>query len=246
MFPIRDHNPSGQVPYVTYVLILANVGIFLIYWLAIPNEAKLNAFFVEWGMVPHAVTRGQNLHGLFTSMFLHVGFLHLAGNMLFLWVFGDNLEEVLGHLRYLGFYLLSGLAAAFAQIGADVSSFAPMVGASGAIAGLMGGYLLLFPRAKVDIFIIFIIFFRIIPIPAWIILGLWFAMQLYSGVSAQGDGGVAYWAHAGGFVAGVIFMLPTWLRLGGAAFWRKNHGQPAHPEAKYPTVRSSIPRVNRK
>jgi membrane associated rhomboid family serine protease len=247
MFPIRDHNPSGRVPYVTYALILLNVGIFFSYWTSMPSEARLAAFFFEWGLVPRHVTGGGDLHGLFTSMFLHGGFMHLAGNMLFLWIFGDNLEDALGHVKYLGFYLLSGLAAAAAQIGADPASFVPMIGASGAIAGVMGGYLLMFPRAKVDILIIFVIFFRIFPIPAWIMLVLWFAMQLFAGFATPGDGGgVAYWAHAGGFVAGVILMLPAWLARGGIAFWGRTHGQPPHPEATYPTVRSSIPRIRRK
>jgi membrane associated rhomboid family serine protease len=112
---------------------------------------------------------------------------------------------------------------------------------------VMGGYLLMFPRARIDILIIFIIFFRIIPIPAWIMLGLWFAMQLFAGFSSPGDGGgVAYWAHAGGFIAGVTLMVPVWLSLGGIAFWRRTEGEPPHPVATYTTVRSSIPRVRRK
>lgn len=247
MFPIRDHNPSGRVPYVTYALILVNIGIFFSYWLTIPNEPRLAMFYVEWGLVPQQVTSGAGLHGLITSMFLHGGFMHLAGNMLFLWIFGDNLEDVLGHVKYLGFYLLSGLAASTAQIGADPGSYVPMIGASGAIAGVMGGYLLLFPRAKVDVLIIFVIFFRIFPIPAWIMLGLWFAMQLVSGFSTPGDGGgVAYWAHAGGFIAGLVLMFPVWRRLGGAAFWNRTDGHPPHPEAQYLVVSSGIPRVGRR
>ena len=122
-----------------------------------------------------------------------------------------------------------------------------MIGASGAIAGVMGGYLLLFPRAKVDVLIIFGIFFRIFPVPAWVMLGLWFVMQLFSGFSTPGDdGGVAYWAHAGGFMAGVVLMVPAWRRLGGARFWGQNHGMPPHPEATYSTVRSHIPRTSRR
>lgn len=139
MFPIRDHNPSGRVPYVTYTLILLNIGIYLTYSLNIPSEMQLAAFYGDWGMVPRQVMAGENLTGMFTSMFLHGGLMHLAGNMLFLYIFGDNLEDVLGHARYLGFYLLSGLAAAGLQILADPASGAPMIGASGAIAGVMGG-----------------------------------------------------------------------------------------------------------
>lgn len=247
MFPIRDHNPSGRVPYVTYGLILLNVGIFASYWLNIPTEPKLAMFFVDWGLVPRRVMAGIGLETVFTSMFLHAGFMHLAGNMLFLYIFGDNLEDILGHLRYAGFYLLSGLAAAALQIVADPSSGVPMIGASGAIAGVMGGYLLLFPRAKVDILIIIVIFFRIFPIPAWVMLMVWFGMQLFSGFSTPGDGGgVAYWAHAGGFIAGLLMMVPVWLGLGGAAFWNRTHGLPPHPQAQYPTVKSGIPRVSRR
>ena len=247
MFPIRDHNPSGRVPYVTYALILANVVVFLSYWLVIPSEAQLSMFFVEWGVVPQRVIWGEGLKGLFTSMFLHAGFMHLAGNMLFLWIFGDNLEDILGHMRYFGFYILSGLAAAGLQIFADPGSPVPMVGASGAIAGVMGGYVLLFPRARIDVLIIFVIFFRIFPIPAWVMLGLWFGLQLFSGFATPGDeGGVAYWAHAGGFIAGVAMMFPVWQSMGGTGFWSRNHGQPPHPQAQYVFARSSIPRVTRR
>ncbi|WP_050527621.1 rhomboid family intramembrane serine protease [Pseudorhodobacter aquimaris] len=247
MFPIRDHNPSGRTPYVTYALILTNIGVFFSYWLAMPSDTQLSILFINWGLVPRLVMGGEGLHGIFTSMFLHAGLMHLAGNMLFLWIFGDNLEDALGHGRFFGFYILSGLAAAALQILADPASLIPMVGASGAIAGVMGGYLLLFPRAKVDILIIFVIFFRIIPIPAWIMLGLWFAMQVFNGVSIPGEeGGVAYWAHAGGFIAGLLMMVPLWQKLGGTAFWHRNHGLPPHPIAKYDTVVSSIPRTGRR
>ncbi len=247
MFPIRDHNPSGRTPYVTYALILLNVGIFASYWLTLPGEQQLAMFFIDWGLVPRRVMAGNGLETLVTSMFLHGGFMHLAGNMLFLYIFGDNLEDILGHTRYLGFYLLSGLAAAALQVASGPYSPVPMVGASGAIAGVMGGYLLLFPRAKVDVLIIIVIFFRIFPVPAWIMLGIWFAMQLFNGFSIPGDeGGVAYWAHAGGFIAGVLLMLPAFWRLGGTAFWNRTHGAPPHPEATYTLSKSSIPRVGRR
>ena len=123
-----------------------------------------------------------------------------------------------------------------------------MVGASGAIAGVMGAYLLLYPKAKVDILVIFIVFFRIFPIPAWILLGLWFALQFFGGLSADPNtGGVAYWAHAGGFIAGVVLAVPIWLRRGGTAFWDRTEGHPPHPEATYPRVNSSrIPKVRRR
>ena len=247
MFPIRDHNPSGRTPYVTYALIAANVVIFLGYWLALPSEEALNAFFFRFGLVPAAVTSGQGWAGFLTSMFLHGGWMHLFGNMLFLYIFGDNLEDLMGHLGFLVFYLAAGLAAAAGQVLADPWSPLPMVGASGAIAGVMGGYLLLFPRAKVDVLIIFVIFFRIFPIPAWIMLGLWFGLQLISGLSAPSDmGGVAYWAHSGGFLAGLVFTLPFWLRKGGPAFWSVTHGQPPHPHPDYALQRSRIPVVRRR
>jgi len=247
MFPIRDHNPSERVPFVTYALILANVAVFLLTLPAQGSEAALIRLYNDYALIPAEVTRGQDLGTILTSMFMHGGFLHLAGNMLFLWIFGDNLEEQFGHLGFTLFYLAGGAAAAAAQIAADPFSRVPMVGASGAIAAVMGGYLVLFPRAKVDVLIIFVVFFRIIPLPAWIMLGVWFAIQLVSGAANSGaQGGVAYWAHAGGFIAGVVLVLPLWLRRGGTAFWQRTHGHPPNPEAKYLERRSTIPRVRRR
>jgi membrane associated rhomboid family serine protease len=244
MFPIRDHNPSGGTPYVTWALVALNVAIFLGYWPFIPSERALAVFYDDWGLVPLYVINGQDLHGLLTSMFLHGGWMHLAGNMLFLWIFGDNLEDRMGHLGFAVFYLAAGLAASALQIAADPYSRIPMVGASGAIAGVMGGYLLLFPRARVDVFVFFIIFFRIFPVPAWLMLGLWFGLQLVNGVMTPTDrGGVAHWAHAGGFVAGLAFTLPLWLSLGGPRFWSRTHGHPPHPDMAY--RQSRIPVVRR-
>lgn len=247
MFPIRDHNPSGRTPYVVYALILLNVGIFLSYQPIMGDTYRLAQFFQDWALLPAEVTEGRQLHGLVTSMFLHGGWMHLLGNMLFLWIFGDNLEDEMGHLGFLVFYLLSGLGADFAQIAADPDSQIPMVGASGAIAGVMGGYLLLFPKAKVDILLILIIIFRIFTIPAWVMLGVWFALQVFNGVAVDtAGGGVAHWAHAGGFVVGAILAVPAWLKRGGTRYWRQTHGQPPHPEAKYKMSQSSVPRVRRK
>lgn len=245
MFPIRHHNPSGRRPYVTWALVAANVLIFLGYWLTIPDERALGWFFVEWGVVPAAVTQGFGWHGFLTSMFLHGGWMHLAGNMLFLWVFGDNVEDEMGHLPFLGFYLAGGIAAALAQVLADPFSPVPMVGASGAIAAVLGGYLLIYPRARVDVLFIFVIFFRIIPIPAWIVLGVWFALQVFGGFSTPSDqGGVAYWAHAGGFAGGLLLTVPLWLARGGPAFWGRTRGVPPHPPTAY--ARSRIPVVHRR
>lgn len=241
MFPIRDHNPSHRTPYVTYGLIAANIVMFL---LTLPFLQGGDWLWTQMALYPLAVVHGDALSGMVTHMFLHAGFLHIAGNMLFLWIFGDNLEDQMGHAGFLVFYLACGLAAAAAQIAAEPLSPVPMVGASGAIAGVMGGYLLMFPRARVDVLLIFIIFFRIFPVPAWLMLGLWFGVQLLGGFSmAAGQGGVAYWAHAGGFIAGLVLVLPLFLRRGGPAFWRRTHGLPPHPEARYSASR--IPRVGR-
>ncbi|NHB77029.1 rhomboid family intramembrane serine protease [Rhodobacter calidifons] len=245
MFPIRDHNPSGRTPYVTYALIVINVLVFLSY--VSMSDWDLQRFFMTWGLVPARFSTGAGLETLFTSMFLHGGCMHLAGNMLFLWIYGDNLEEEMGHLGYLVFYLACGAAAGLAQALPDPGSPIPMVGASGAIAGVMGGYLLLFPKAKVDVLFIFIIFFRIFAIPAWIVLGLWLGIQIFSGVSTPSDaGGVAYWAHVGGFVAGLVLTLPVWLRRGGQDYWRKTQGHPPHPETRFEAARSNVPLIRRR
>ncbi len=243
MFPIRDHNPSGRTPYVTYALIAANIAIFLYMLTFSTSDRALMAFYWDYALIP---AKGD-WPSYITSQFLHGGLLHLAGNMLFLWVFGDNIEDQIGHVPFLGFYLASGVAAGVAQTIPDPNSTIPMIGASGAIAGVMGGYLLLFPKARVDVLIIFVIFFRIFPIPAWIVLGFWFGLQVFSGASTPMDGGgVAYWAHAGGFVAGLLMMIPVWLRRGANAYWTRTEGHPPHPEAQYRIRQSPIPSVRRR
>lgn len=247
MFPIRDHNPSGAVPYVTYALMAANVAVFVAYWTTLGEGRRLDEFFYTWGLVPESVLRGQGLLTPFSSMFLHGGWWHLIGNMWFLWIFGDNLEEEFGPRRFLVFYLLAGLAAAALQIASGPGSDIPMVGASGAIAGVMGGYLLLFPRARIDVLFIFVIFFRIFAIPAWIVLGVWIGLQFFSGAATPTEaGGVAYWAHVGGFAGGFVLTIPALLRRGGRRYWQRTHGQPPHPETVYPVSRTSIPRVRRR
>jgi len=247
MFPIRDHNPSDRTPFVTWALIAINIVVFLSYYPALSgSEARLLGFYNEWALIPREALQGLDSHTLVTSMFLHGGWMHLIGNMLFLYIFGDNLEDLMGHVTYLLFYLASGLAAAAGQILADPSSGIPMVGASGAIAGVMGGYLLMFPRARIDVLVMILILIKIFTIPAWLTLGLWFALQLVSGLSMDvAGGGVAYWAHAGGFVAGVILTLPLFLKRGGAMFWAQHHGRPPHEEVQYrrtSTRVTSIPR----
>ncbi|MCB2135048.1 MAG: rhomboid family intramembrane serine protease [Rhodobacteraceae bacterium] len=245
MLPIRDHNPSERTPFVTYALIALNVMIFLLQPSISGDDMALASFWRNWAMIPAAVTQGGEYQGILTSMFLHAGIAHLAGNMLFLWIFGDNLEDQMGHFGFAVFYIASGIAAALAHIAADPGSVIPTVGASGAIAGVMGGYLLLFPRARVDILLIFIVFFRVFTIPAWIVLSFWFGLQIFSGWGVPSEGGgVAYWAHAGGFAAGIVLALPLWLRRGAQAFWQRTEGHPPHPEAQYSPSR--IPRVQRR
>lgn len=245
MFPIRDHNPSERTPYVTYGIIAVNVVVFLIYWPLFGDERALSAFYDTWGMRPVEVTNGVESYTLVTSMFLHGGLMHLAGNMLFLWIFGDNLEDQMGHIGFALFYLVSGIGADIGQILADPDSPIVVVGASGAIAGVMGGYLLLFPKAKVDILLIIVIFFKVFPVPAWVMLGIWFALQLFNGVINLGsvEAGVAYWAHAGGFIVGLVLCIPLWLKRGGAGYWQATLGHPPHPEATY---KSTLPRVTRR
>jgi membrane associated rhomboid family serine protease len=180
-------------------------------------------------------------------MFLHGGWAHIIGNLLFLWIFGDNMEEEMGHLGFLLFYLAVGVAAGLGQMAPDPQSMVPMIGASGAIAGVMGGYLLLFPRAKVDVLVIIFVFFRIFAIPAWIVLGIWFGLQVFSGFAMPGDGGgVAYWAHAGGFVAVLLLTLPVWRRRGAKAYWQKTEGHPPHPGTDFPAARGPVPLIRRR
>lgn len=247
MFPIRDHNPSERMPFVTYGLMAANIVIFLSYVALFSDARAINGFFATYALVPAEVSAGLEFQTLLTSMFLHGGWMHLAGNMLFLYIFGDNLEDAFGHLGFAAFYIMAGIGAGLVHVFIDPSSPVPTVGASGAIAGVMGGYLLLFPKARVDILLIIVVFVRIFPVPAWVMLGLWFAFQLFSGVTTTpGGGGVAYWAHVGGFVIGAILVIPVWLEHGGRGFWRQTHGHPPHPEARYPALKSRIPKVTRK
>jgi membrane associated rhomboid family serine protease len=245
MFPIRDHNPSTRMPYVTWALIVVNATLFLLMLPAASNDVALWQLYRDWALVPARTAAGLDPYTLVTSQFLHAGFLHLAGNMLFLWIFGDNLEDQFGPLGFLAFYLACGIAAAGAQIWADPGSQVPMVGASGAIAGVMGGYLLLFPKARVDVVVFFGIFFRVVPLPARAMLGLWFAIQLVLGFADRGGaGGVAYMAHVGGFAAGLALTFLLWQRRGGTGFWQRTEGHPPHPEYVYRS--SGLPKVPRR
>ncbi len=243
MFPIRDHNPSGRRPYVTYGLIAVNFALFLAYWYGIDSEERLGGFFFTFGLVPAYIRDNGVDYGVITHMFLHGGWGHLLGNMLFLWIFGDNMEDAFGHVKYAAFYLASGFCAAAFQYFADPSANYPMIGASGAIAGVLGGYLLLYPRARVDILFIFIIFFRIFAIPAWVVLGVWFGLQI---LSSGADDGVAYMAHIGGFIGGAAMSGVYLMRHGGRAFWAQNAGAPPNPSGEFRIMRTSIPRVGKR
>lgn len=215
MIPLRDDQPCFSTPFVNYFLIAANLVAFL--WELSIGHRALTLFMVEFGVVPRhtlAVLAGHShdtaataILPLFTSMFLHASFLHVAGNMLFLWIFGDNVEDYLGHFRYLLFYLVSGLAASATHILLNLNSQVPSVGASGAIAGVMGAYFVLYPRARVLIWFPPIFLFYV---PAWLMLGYWFVGNFLSGTAtaitetSQTSGGIAFWAHVGGFVAGIL------------------------------------------
>lgn len=208
MIPIGDDQVQGaRFPIVNVVLILINVIVFL-FEISL-DQNGLQDFVTQWGVVPVSILQGQRLETLFTSMFLHGGWMHLIGNMLFLWIFGDNIEDILGHAGYLLFYLAGGLAAAAAHIFFNLNSNIPSLGASGAIAAVLGAYLVMFPHARVRTLIFFGIGGFVTRVSALIFLGIWFVTQLFSGVAsldvntAQTDG-VAVWAHVGGFVFGLV------------------------------------------
>ena len=207
MIPLRDVIPSRTTPFVTVALIAANVAVFLF---QLSLGARANDFALQFGLVPADFSWVT----VFTSMFLHAGLLHAGGNMLYLWIFGDNVEDRMGHGRFLVFYLLCGTAAALAQTFTNPESPVPMVGASGAIAGVMGAYFVLYPHSRVVTLIPIIFFFQIVEIPAIFFLGIWFLMQLVNGMGSimattahQPGGGVAVWAHVAGFVAGLAGVL---------------------------------------
>lgn len=226
MLPLKDDVPSQSTPVVTVGLIMASVLAFL-YQLSLTGGGPAGAraaqdFVLEFGLVPCRLA-GRCGGGtavvapvltIFTSMFLHGGFFHVGGNMLYLWIFGDNVEDTLGHGRFLLFYLLSGLAAALAQTVVSPGSTVPMIGASGAVSGVLGAYLLLFPRANVVTVVIFGLFIRVVRVSALLVLGFWIVVQFVNGllaVSAAGlrgeaGGGVAWFAHVGGFAAGMLLL----------------------------------------
>jgi membrane associated rhomboid family serine protease len=215
MFPIGDDQvPGGPARFVTLGLIAANVLAFL-FELTQPSNGALQSFIQAWGVVPREYATGHDIAPtiplpfwttLLTSMFLHGGWMHLGGNMLYLWIFGDNLEKVMGHARFLLFYLVCGVAAGLAHIAFSSGSAVPTVGASGAISGILGGYLVLFPRNRVRV----LTRGGVVAVPAIMVLGFWIVIQLINGIGSLGvtteTGGVAYLAHVGGFVAGLVLV----------------------------------------
>ncbi len=207
MIPLRDVIPSRTTPVVTVTILVVNVLAFL-YELSL-GPRTLDAFLTTHGIVPAAFA----WHDVLTSMFLHGGWIHVIGNMLSLWIFGDNVEDRLGHGRFFLFYLLCGTLAALAHVWADPLSQVPTIGASGAIAGVMGGYFVLYPHSRILTLLPIFIFIQIVEVPAVVFLGLWFLLQLVSGVGSQlaatpgeAAGGIAFWAHVGGFAVGAVLV----------------------------------------
>jgi len=219
MIPLRDNVPARRFPIVTIALIAANVAVFFYQYLLVPETAQRIVFL--YGLIPRELTSGIPIvphpvpvgATLVTSMFVHGGFFHVAGNMLYLWIFGNNVEDAMGHARFILFYLLSGLAAAFSQVISGPNSPIPMVGASGAVSGILGAYFLLYPHARVLTLITLGWFWRVVEIPALIVLGFWIVVQVLNGLltfNFQG-GGVAWFAHIGGFFAGMV-LIPVFKR----------------------------------
>ena len=210
MIPIRDEIPTKHVPIVNYVLIAVNILVFALMWLSGENQ---EAVVYQFALIPVNLTTGLDpgdVSDIYTSMFMHAGLMHLAGNMLYLWIFGDNVEDSMGRFKYLIFYFVGGTVAALTHILTNPSSEIPTVGASGAISAVLGAYLVLFPRSRVMTLIPLGFYLKMTLVPASIVLGLWFVLQLFSGVLSLGGpdvGGVAFWAHIGGFLAGVALAL---------------------------------------
>lgn len=215
MFPIHDENPVRIVPFVTYTFMVACILAFV--WQITQTPGLQNVIIYALGVIPAVLFGGLELDPelvwvpptltVFTSMFLHGGWMHLIGNMLYLWVFGNNIEAAMGHIKYFLFYVLCGAAAVLAQALPDTGSQIPMIGASGAISGVLGAYILLYPMARVTVFIPIVIMLYRMKIPALFVLGIWFLMQLFSSFTSSSEGGgVAFGAHIGGFIAGMIFI----------------------------------------
>ncbi|MCY4352992.1 MAG: rhomboid family intramembrane serine protease [Gemmatimonadetes bacterium] len=209
MIPLKDEHPSGQVPVLMIGILLSNVGIFVYAWLL--GDIGSHVFNARYGAIPFEIMHGVDAISptpipiyftLLSSMFMHGGILHLGGNMLYLWIFGNNIEAALGRARFLFFYLFCGVIATLSHVISEPESTIPMVGASGAIAGILGGYLAAFPGTR----ILVLVFYFILRVPALIVLGGWFVIQLLNASSASGTGDVAWFAHIAGFVVGYILM----------------------------------------
>ncbi len=203
LFPIGDDNiDRGHAPIFSYLFLAANIAIFI--FQAQMPEGKSASFVETYGAIPYEIAQGIDLPTLFTSIFLHGSWMHLLGNMLYLWIFADNIEAVSGSVRFVLFYLIGGLIAGLSQVVFDPGSEIPCVGASGAIAAVMGAYIVMFPGSRIRMLFLIFTFY----LPAWVFLGVWFMQQIGSGVSefgAQLNGGVAWWAHIGGFVYGLLY-----------------------------------------
>jgi membrane associated rhomboid family serine protease len=241
LFPFRDNNPTRIMPVVTIALVAMNALVFL-YQLTLQGGAA-QRFIYSFGMIPAVLLGGAELPPelaavpawatVFSSMFMHGGIMHIVGNMLFLWVFGNNVEDAMGHVRFIVFYLVCGIAAALTQGLSDTSSEIPMIGASGAVSGVLGAYLVLHPRAQVHSLLFLGIFIRVIALPAMAVLGIWFVLQLVSAtmIRSEGEGGVAFLAHIGGFIAGAVLVFL--FRSRRAVEWQEHerveHG-PWHPK----------------
>ena len=233
MLPLRDANPLRITPYVTISLIVACFVVFAaeLGILASGGETALDDFITRWGVVPADLTAAWRAGDyvstetatLVTSQFLHGGWFHLLGNMLYLWIFGNNVEERFGRVGFLVFYLLGGVLAGLSQVAVDPTSTVPTIGASGAIAATLGAYFVLFPRARVTSLVFLGFFYQLIDVPAIIVLGFWFVLQLISGLASLGateSGGVAVFAHIGGFVVGALvtrLLMVVWPRMRGSA-----------------------------
>jgi len=212
MIPIRDQIKTRKPPVVNTLLIILNVLVFLLQWLTASEQS--GGLTYQFAFIPANFAAApldfSSIRNLFTAMFMHAGFLHLAGNMLYLWIFGDNVEDALGHIPYLVFYLVGGVLATLAHVFTNPVSVIPTVGASGAIAAVLGAYLVLYPQSRILTFIPIGYFMTLKLVPAAIVLGAWFILQFFNGVLSLGSpdmGGVAFWAHIGGFLAGVLLAL---------------------------------------
>ena len=203
LFPYKDDNPSVLYPFTTYTIIGLNVSVFLLqFYIAGNNQDLARSIIFEFGLVPNRF----NIIDVITSMFLHGGIYHIVGNMWFLYIFGDNIESILGHIRFIYFYVFCGAGAAFLQFIVEPTSSIPMVGASGAISGVLGAYMIKFPKAKVHVIAVVIFLITTFVVPAQVVLGVWFLMQLSGGLGSLGidtTGGIAWFAHIGGFICGV-------------------------------------------